>query len=1007
MSLAVLADHMASKGRNGDTMLVHMTPEEVKGLHALAAVQGERLTINPETGLPEANILKRFLPTILGIGATILSGGTITPLMAGLGVGAFETVRTGDLTKGIMAGLGAYGGAGIGSALSSAGATALAGSEAALAAGQTAASSIVPETISAAVGEGIAEESVRQAVANEAARNVASQAPFYSKLGAGLEGLTSEQGRAAFMQGIGGGKGLLKAGYMAAAPLLAAEAAKAKMPQTTTPMARITPYGILGGQGGDYTMTGLGSYTPEEFIRLGGFQGLRERVARGELTPPPPPGAAGGGLMSHLADGGTPYDEDFAFAQRSEPVVRMANGGFTDERVAQALRESMGQGFSLEQSLGGAASKFGISQDQLTRAQALLNPTTANPFKASREDVLAAYKANPLAELNPNEEAINYWRTQGLGSFNDVVKSARAENPGLATFIDATRNPAATTAATTPFATAGTTLPNYLGLNAVAAGAPTTFVSNTAPTGYDYAAAQLKSQRERDINEIYNRVLGRQAEQSGLDYWANSNLSLGQIEQQVKNIAGNIGVKVDPTQLATPTAAQLAAQKSILADPQAAALAAVRSGIQAGMTDQQIADMVNMQYGKSFSAQNVADFMKANNITRPAPVVKPPVSTATDVTFGGDTVIPPYVAPQPDVTLGTPFQPTAQTMEQVRSAYVQGGGRTDMPTITNIQPTDRTYTYNEAFGLLKGYLQANPNAMYRDVVAFARSKGIPEMQAKAAYNEFRFSGLTGGSQQAYDYLMGRGAYPIRPFVPGGGPISRSYAEAMGITGGYQNLKPISFTKDQSAVASGVPKEVPPVKDPSGKQYPDLAAFYFDANPDVKEAFETKVKDMTPEDYVVFHWNTHGQKEKRKGYYKQLVAEPATYEGGGGASGGMAQDIPRMARGGLSALAALGGAAGGGQFDLGSYSDGGRLLRGPGDGVSDSIPATIGGKRPARLADGEFVVPARIVSELGNGSTEAGARKLYAMMDRVQAARRKSIGKGKVAKNSRADKYLPA
>jgi hypothetical protein len=103
-------------------------------------------------------------------------------------------------------------------------------------------------------------------------------------------------------------------------------------------------------------------------------------------------------------------------------------------------------------------------------------------------------------------------------------------------------------------------------------------------------------------------------------------------------------------------------------------------------------------------------------------------------------------------------------------------------------------------------------------------------------------------------------------------------------------------------------------------------------------------------------------------------------------------------------------AGGGmssQFNLGGYSDGGRLLRGPGDGVSDSIPATIGNKRPARLADGEFVVPARIVSELGNGSTEAGARKLYAMMDRVQKARRGTVGKGRVAKNSRSDKYLPA
>jgi hypothetical protein len=118
------------------------------------------------------------------------------------------------------------------------------------------------------------------------------------------------------------------------------------------------------------------------------------------------------------------------------------------------------------------------------------------------------------------------------------------------------------------------------------------------------------------------------------------------------------------------------------------------------------------------------------------------------------------------------------------------------------------------------------------------------------------------------------------------------------------------------------------------------------------------------------------------------------EGGGGpGSAG-------WAHGGITAFAR-------GGYNLGDYSDGGRLLRGPGDGVSDSIPASIANKRPARLADGEFVVPARIVSELGNGSTEAGARKLYAMMDRVQKNRRKSIGKGKVAVNSRSERLLPA
>jgi hypothetical protein len=133
--------------------------------------------------------------------------------------------------------------------------------------------------------------------------------------------------------------------------------------------------------------------------------------------------------------------------------------------------------------------------------------------------------------------------------------------------------------------------------------------------------------------------------------------------------------------------------------------------------------------------------------------------------------------------------------------------------------------------------------------------------------------------------------------------------------------------------------------------------------------------------------------------------PASTDGNTGSTTGTEGGSVASANGGLLPR---GYAMGGGLGSLGSYSDGGRLLKGPGDGVSDSIPATIGRNRqPARLADGEFVIPARIVSELGNGSTEAGAKKLYAMMARVQRARGKTTGKNKVAANSRADKYLPA
>jgi hypothetical protein len=95
---------------------------------------------------------------------------------------------------------------------------------------------------------------------------------------------------------------------------------------------------------------------------------------------------------------------------------------------------------------------------------------------------------------------------------------------------------------------------------------------------------------------------------------------------------------------------------------------------------------------------------------------------------------------------------------------------------------------------------------------------------------------------------------------------------------------------------------------------------------------------------------------------------------------------------------------GGIADLGGYSDGGQMLKGPGDGMSDSIPATIANKQPARLANDEFVVPADVVSHLGNGSSDAGAKQLYSMMNRVRKAR---TGNTKQGRQINPSKYMPA
>jgi hypothetical protein len=99
-------------------------------------------------------------------------------------------------------------------------------------------------------------------------------------------------------------------------------------------------------------------------------------------------------------------------------------------------------------------------------------------------------------------------------------------------------------------------------------------------------------------------------------------------------------------------------------------------------------------------------------------------------------------------------------------------------------------------------------------------------------------------------------------------------------------------------------------------------------------------------------------------------------------------------------------AGGGLAGLNAFKAGGDLnfLQGEGDGMSDGIPGVIGEQQKAALSDGEFVVPADVVSHLGNGSSRAGAKKLYSMMDNIRQAR---TGKKRQAPEVKSDRYMPA
>jgi len=233
-----LANQVQEKGRGQDTMLVHMTPKEVGGLQALAMAHGGSLTINPQTGLPEANFLKSILPMVAG--AALAATGVGAPMAALLvGGGSYLMNPKQGLMGGIMAGLGAYGGAGIGSALMGAGAST---------AGQAVtpqlaqAASVTPQAaMSAAPGSlqsalpGLGVSTAGSAAAPAALSTIPAPSTFMgnvSQMGQGVQNLFTKPGtfdqmigtaatKTAPATGLGGGLGAIKTVGMAAAPILA------------------------------------------------------------------------------------------------------------------------------------------------------------------------------------------------------------------------------------------------------------------------------------------------------------------------------------------------------------------------------------------------------------------------------------------------------------------------------------------------------------------------------------------------------------------------------------------------------------------------------------------------------------------------------------------------------------------------------------------------------------------------------------------------------------------
>jgi hypothetical protein len=859
MSLHKFAEQVAANGRGDDSLLVHMTPDEVRNLQKFAEANGTTLTINPDTGLPEAGLLSDLFKAVapIALGAFLGPAGLgMSSMMAGVATGGITTLATGSLSRGLMAGLGAYGGAGLGESFMTAGGNAMVAGGA-----PVGAENLVGGVSSsgATAGSAVSVPPIEQI--NPSNFNLAK--PDVLSAGA----------KAAMADPMAFAKNNLGNLAYAAAPI----AAGMMVPTTTklpeprdSGLIRQMAFNINPDTGKPDPLYGMREMTPVKASEFGNktFQGQRDlfyqqnpnpyELGVGSLNQPPqqqPARMAGGGIVA-LAAGGALSREEQLYQQ---------TGSW---EAAAALRDQQDRAAAITADAG--------------RLRAAVAPPPA-PAPAPVDYNALATNYVTTAAANPNITTA------------DFISGANAAKLGL----------------TQPLATAL----DKSGLSAAS----------------QYALTHADIGDAGNVEETYGGL---------------------------KGLSSNINYTLDAYNADAANKSKTGLQK------QADALAAMNKY---GINEADI---------KRATGKTLAELFP-NTITKPTTVIP-------DGYYGNDTgnvltTTPGDITTNPDgsVTVhpNIPGRPDGgfTGMGQVRDTYTAGGG-----SLGYTAPVPKT--------------AAEHNALYNK--------------------------QTDDSLDAYNYLMGKGKnLTQRKAETKDRPVMARYDEAIL---GRKIPRLGSKTTNKTTTVVGVPG--------NPQSYFDEKA-YLAANPDVAEELRTG-KSVSGQPTLFKsgyeHYLMYGKAGGRpftgdyEGYTTAAALADAANAGGGGGGDGPAPPGPSpdstspansdagntVAKNG--GLMPRGYAMGGGLGSLGSYSDGGRLLKGPGDGVSDSIPATIGRKRqPARLADGEFVIPARIVSELGNGSTEAGAKKLYAMMDRVQRARGKTTGKNKVAANSRADKYLPA
>ena len=898
MSLHKFAEQVASQGRGDDSLLVHMTPDEVRRLQAFAEANGRSLTVNPTTGLPEAGMLSDLfkmvapiaLGAFLGPGAFGIAGLGMSAGMAGAAVGGLTTLATGSLSRGLMAGLGAYGGAGLAEGLAGTGAGIL---------GQQASEATAMELANAGAGEGLTGEAYNKAFQQSVTDKMAGANTFSAGLNAA---------KAAPMD-------FLKQNMMplaaAAAPIMAGS-----MVPTTTKMPDMPKSYIRQKTYDPFTQT-YRDVGPVDASQWGdrSFSDINRGYSNG------------GGIVA-LRRGGIGFDTsvghdvefDDMIGNRNAPSRTLVRDPASMDNAPVQVQQPQGpvQQAPVQQA------PAGLDFSQMTNPEKLLVPQQQNP--------------SGIQALMPQQEQI--------------------EQPMM-------QEP-------------------------------------SAPP-----MEQPVEPQPRNITEPQPRPIIEPAEPQ-------------RPTRQPEDIGGGMVPKTTPV---SPVPVD-STKKPLL-------------------SAQEIGKMLVglLPNTFNFDMNDLVAASKREALEKEKPVTTTPVTT-TPVTTTPVTTTPVTTTPVTTTPVTVPKLGPTGTLGPVVTTPTDTSKVTDIPkpVITTVGGTSG-FTTNPLekakqdmaaqaaaktardTGLLETYrmwTMANPNATPQDEANFldkiglspataAQATKLSAQQMQDKYYDAKYNKTTGDSKAAYDFLMGKGAYPTKSSVS---EIMKPYREA---TLGMPASTNKAYTFDQaSGKYTKNPDYVPANRDSTGKVSYGMSQNQVSAALKASPMSGQALYDWAMSNNIDAQTIAAATGMSLSDVYSQFrdaqVASAAAAKAKTAAAAIEAGSSATRESGGAAAggLMPNGYAVGGGLGNLGGYSDGGRLLKGPGDGVSDSIPATIGQKQqPARLADGEFVVPARIVSELGNGSTDAGARKLYAMMDRVQAARGRTTGKSRVAANTRADKHLPA